>query len=555
MQYLDGPLKGVTQSLGSSEVWSREKFITPQQAEQLGVQLDNSVFEDAKKKALDKGKKYTEEQKKAAIAAEKKAAKQKAEIKEKAEKEALKSKSIVNGPGFSVETLEATKVDWSFSADKNVPSLESALRLANGDNAQSAAIGSATLVDADKIEDLEVRVQKVTGKQGVEKIRLTFKLTDWAGNAAAAKAMNNVAVKSSDRMNVEKWKIEDDGKLVRSGIWGSSFVDSNHLGTTFSGKAGSGDFKLHRAVKSAESPDFYAGGNYGITPVSFHNTVELYLPGNATSSDVQKALEQFGAIGAPRPASVKDVKGLIENKMIWLYGSETDGTTNFTGELRQKELDSIQNKYGFTADDVEISVDGGGYGRINYLVPEGVAKKIIGESKFKHFQHNWTNTTESLPSGGQARAEYFYKVFREGLTATVSRWMNGINTEGMSSKTDVKAVGGSYMFTHPKSSVSTSSSYSTISFYFDGVKMMRRMDWFKTNSDAYGKMESGAENNIAKLNDIDGQVMFKKNFIWSDLSGIQIDSETRKVLIEMLTAPDNVIPNAEAIVDMLKKGN
>lgn len=54
---------------------------------------------------------------------------------------------------------------------------------------------------------------------------------------------------------------------------------------------------------------------------------------------------------------------------------------------------------------------------------------------------------------------------------------------------------------------------------------------------------------------MDGQVVFKQNFLWSDLSVIQIESEAGKALLEMVTTSDNVIPSAEAIVDILKKEN
>ena len=550
--FVDGPLKGETQTLKNDAVWSREKFISPEQAEQLGVELDKSVFNEAKQKAFDKGKEYIEQQKKAAKLAEEKAAKEKAEKEEKAKKDALKAQFVTNGPGFSLNTAELPEADWSSSPNENVPSLESALAKAKSDTPLDAANGSTFLLDADKIEDLEVRVQKVTGKGQKEQIRLSFVVTDWAANSAVTNFKDNENIKQSEGIDLDQYERQEDGSLVRAKKWNSTSVDQGKNGATYSGKVGKGTFKLHRANTSASTPNFFNHGSYSDGSVSFHNKAEIYLPANATSADIQKALEDFGAIDNVRPATEQDIKGMIENKMIWLYGSETDGTKNFTGELRQQQLDFIEKNYGFTADDVEVVADEGGYGRVNYLIPESAAEKIVDSSSAKYFFHNWTG--DSLPSGTDAKADYLYKLFSSGgLFATANRWMNGINSNGMSSKTDVKAVGGNYVFTHPSDYTSNDDS-SSLRFFFDGKKMLRRMDWYKNNNDKYGQLASGEENNISKLSSGGGEVMFKKNLSWADLSGIDMPQPVREKLIEMLTADDNVVPNAPAIVDILKNG-
>lgn len=551
VSWLDGPLKGESQVLKSNEVWSREKFISTKQADELGVELDQKLFNTSKEKALAKGKEYIEKQAKAKELAEKKAAQDKIEKEAKAAKQAKKNQFTVNGPGFSIQTANLPPADWSSSPTENVPSLKSALETVKGDNNLAASNGVTTLIDADKVEDLEVRIQKVTGKGNKEQIRLSLTLTDWAANGAAAGFIDDEAIAKSDGIDLDQYEATEDGKLIRKKKWSTSYV-AYGSGTTYSGKVGKGTFKLHRANKNAGKADFFKHGNYSDSAVSFHNKAELFLPANATEADIQKALEDFGAIQNVRPATQQDVKGMVENKMIWLYGSETDGTKNFTGDLRKEQLDFIEKNYGFTADDVEISVDTNGYGRINYLIPEAAAKKIASDNDVKYFQHNWTG--DSLPSGVDAKADYIYRLFASGgLFATANRWMNGVNSSGMSSKTDVKAAGGNYMFTSPTSGNSNGDNYS-LRFTFDGEKLLRRMDWYKNNSDKYGQLGSDEENNISKLGQ-SGEVMWKKNLSWADLSGIELNSDVRKRLIEMLTAPDNIVPDATNLLEVLKAGD
>jgi hypothetical protein len=164
-----------------------------------------------------------------------------------------------------------------------------------------------------------------------------------------------------------------------------------------------------------------------------------------------------------------------------------------------------------------------------------------------------SSSSDSLPGGIDAKADSLYELFVSGgLFATANRWMQGINSSGMSSKTDVKAAGGNYMFTSPTSSNSNGNSDS-LRFTFDGSKLLRRMDWYKNNHDKYGQLVSDEENNISKLGQ-GGEVMWKNNLSWADLSGIDLNSEVREKLIEKLTAPDNKVPDPENLINVLKAG-
>jgi hypothetical protein len=236
--------------------------------------------------------------------------------------------------------------------------------------------------------------------------------------------------------------------------------------------------------------------------------------------------------------------------MIWLYGRNTDGTKNYAGELREKKLKEIEEEFGFTPDDVEIVVDPGAKGRIQYLVPESVAEKLAADTDAKYFYHNWQS---SHPSGSQEYADWLYDIFMSGgLYPTTERWMNGINVSGMSSTADIKANGGNYMFTHQGTNADASGS--SLRFYFDGKKLLRRMDFYKNNSDKYGQLTSESEDVVEKLKSGYGEIMWKKNLSWADLATVQMPPAVRKLLIERLTSEGNEVVGDTNLVDILKKG-
>ena len=517
--YFDGPLAGKGQTLKSDKVWSREKFLTVEQSKELGIDVDTTLLEKSRAASKAKGEKYAKE-----LEEKKKKAQQEAEAK------ALKSKFEVNGPGFSLQTPNAP-ADWSKSPVDNAPSLADALKVAKGDNPLEAAKGATVLADSDAIEDLELRVQKVTAKGGKESIRVTFTLTDWAANPRVAEMIDDASIDKSSGLDIDKWEKQPDGSLKYSKKWDSSSVDQSGTGVTYSGKAGKGTFKLHRAKKGAEKANFFNHASNSNNSVAFHNKVEIFLPANATEKDIEDAIKAMGGVDSVRPATKEDIKGLVENKMIWLYGRSTDGTKNYAGELRDKILQQIKDDYGFTADDVEIVVDKEGRGRISYLAPQSVADKIASETKINYFNHTWQSST---PNGTEAMADFLFEIFQSGgLYSTTNRWMDGINTNGMSSKADVKANGGNYMFTHQSSSPSSGSS---LSFSFDASKLLRRMDFYKNGGDKYGQLVSDAEDVIGKLKSGGGEIMWKKNLSWADLSSVSMSDAVRAALVKKLLA-------------------
>lgn len=518
VSYFDGPLAGQTKSTKADKIWSREKFITPEQAKELDINLDPTLFDKSKTAAKAKGEAYAKKQAEAL-----KKAQQAAEAKE------LKDKFSVNGPGFSVQTLDAAP-DYSQSPHPDVPSLEDSLKMAKNDNPAEAANGSTTLLDSDSIEDLEVHVGMVTDEKGEKKIRLQFTLTNWAGKQVAAKADSDSNISKSKALRLGKWEKKEDGSLVWKDTWDTSTVDSNKNGVTFEGPAGKGTFLLHRASKSIDDTDvdFFKYHSSSPYAVSFHNKAEIYLPADATSEDVAEALNSLGGISQVRPALESDVKGVIENKMIWLLGSSTDGKKNYAGELREKTLEIIKDEYGFTADDVEVVVDPLARGRVNYYMPESAVDKLMEKTGFSpYIVHNWKG-------GDQTNTvDWFYNVITSGgVYATATRWMNGINKSGMSSSSDIDANGGNYVFASPSSKGSSTSS--NLALYFDSRRVLRRLDYYKNNSDKYGQLQSDSEDIVQSLSNSYGELMFKKNLSWADISSISMPAPIREKLIERL---------------------
>jgi hypothetical protein len=356
-------------------------------------------------------------------------------------------------------------------------------------------------------------------------------------------------ISKSSGLDIDKYEIQPDGSLVRKKAWAGSDVDQYGSGVTYSGPAGKGTFKLHRAKSGAEKVNWFTYHSNSQNSVAFHNKAEILLPANATSEDIANALKEFGVVDSVRPATKEDIKGLVENKMIWLYGRNTDGTKNYAGELREKILQQIKDDWGFTADDVEVSIDPLARGRIQYLVPESVADALVAKTGANYFKHQWKGG--DVPSSSQDKADFLYKILMSGsLYSTVQRWTDGINVAGMSSRSDIKANGGNYVFTSPQSANSNGTS-SSLSFTFDGRKVLRRLDFYKNNGDSWGQLQSDSEDVVDKLKNNYGEIMFKKNLSWADLSGLSLDSATRKILIERLTKAGLGDSN---LVDVLKKG-
>jgi DNA polymerase III epsilon subunit-like protein len=535
VSYFDGPLKGTTQKLQQNAVWSKEKFLTNEQSKELGIEVDDSIRAEAIKA---QGVKAEEAKKQAIIQAEQEK-KQKEEAAQKAliekAKQELADKFTVDGPGFSVETIDGP-ADWGSSPLEGVPSLKDALDIVQNGNSVEATNGAQVMVDSGDIEDLKLRIQKV--ERNVKKqIRVSFKLTDWAGNAFTKLLAKKENLDVIDRARLDQYQVGENGSLVSITEWDANAVDGYDKGRSYRGTLSNGvEFQFVRANRSATTPDFFKKGGSSNGPVSLHNRVELLLPENATPEDIAAALKELGAIQDARPATKADFIGVAENKIISLFGKKGNGAKNYEGELRKQILEEVKKNYDFTAEDMEIRVDEQQKGILQYLLPEKVAEQLASTYGVKYFRHNFNHT--NLPSDAKKRADFVYDLLFKtggGLYSTIIRWSEGINTWGQSSSADLAGVGAGYVFTRKMPSMDLNQGQSKgLDFYFNGVQLIRRPEFYGSTYDGYGiKVEDMDYLDLLKNPNVH-EVLFKDNLSWADLSGISLDSPARKILLERL---------------------
>ena len=536
--YFDGPLKGTTASLANSSVWSREKFLTAEQGKELGADVNTSIRDEALKAQGEKAQKAQE-------AAVKKAEQEKIQKEADAKKAAIaKAKQdLIDvdtdiGPGVETPTTEGP-ADWSTSAAPQVPSLQTVLSNINSGTPLEAANGGQVLIDAGDIEDLKVRVHQVE-KNGEKKIRLSFKLTSWAGNQLTKSFAQKDGVTSTDNARLPRFSTKANGTMKYEEEWAVSKSDHSNKGRTYKGEllGGQGEFQFIRANRAATNPNFFSSGTSSNGPISLHNRVDILLPADATPEQIAQAIEEIGGVKSVKPATAANVKVVAENKIITLFGQKADGAKNYKGNLRAEILKNVQDNYGFTADDMELRVDTQQKGLVQYLLPEKVAKQLDTIYGAGFFKHNWHSS--NLPSDSKKRADFVYNLLFKtggGLYSTAVRWSEGVNTNGTSSWQDLRGQGGNYVFTRkvPDMDLASGSSYGSLSFYFDGVKMLQHPELYGSTGDDWGQKSESQDYLSLLKNSTVQEVLFKENLSWADLSGIALDSEARQILLDRLT--------------------
>jgi hypothetical protein len=342
---------------------------------------------------------------------------------------------------------------------------------------------------------------------------------------------------------ISLWERASTGLVTRTGIKRISGKGASYEGPV----PGGGIFRFIRGNETAKTPNFFRSvSGYGADdgPLSFHNQVELILPSSATAEDVAKAIESLGVVDQVRPALPSDVKGVVENKMIRLFATKNDGTKNYTGELRAQALEAIKNRYNFTADDIEISASTqpGARGRIDFLLPRRVAEQIANDTGARAFVHRWHDNGWQKGYTLENKADMLVDVLTgSSLLSTVQRWNEGIYVSGSSSTSDIKGVGAEFVFTSKKTSTpadlekdSARMSASDLAFWFDGLSILRRMDYYANLGDGWGQVEEN-KNFVDEILTKDAyEVLFKKNLTWADLSGIAVSSELRALVLQKL---------------------
>jgi DNA polymerase III epsilon subunit-like protein len=497
------------ETVDGSSVSSNATFISKETAKDLGVNISETVESIAKSNIEDIKE---ADAKAAALKAE--------EDKKKAEYAKMKKANTVSGSGASPVEVDEP-LDWSESEYEEVPSLTAAMSLVKTD-VPMAQNGIQVLVDSDSIEDNLVRVHRVKDADGQMKTRVRFKLTNWAANDKVEKILGGQdSATISGQVEIPKFSRTPEG-LVKDDTWKMSAAFE---GATYSIELpeGQGYALIHRSSKTAKTPTYTNHAHKSDELIAFNNEVDIYLPDNATPEQIQDALSRVG-VQASRPATAEDIKVMAENKIIALFGKKGNGAQNYSGELRTKILEDAKEQYGVDASEITPEVINNG--DVTFVMPQDVANKIAETINAKYFTHTWHG---SFSSGGPEKdAEFLFNLITQGgIKSTVDRWTSGINVDGTSSFSDVKAAGGNYVFTHMGNSDSKT-------FVFDLMSMLRRLDFYANNSDKWGQ-KSENQSPIEELQTGAYEIMFKGTISWADLAKLNVNSATRAYLIELLT--------------------
>lgn len=497
------------ETVNGDSVSSNATFVSKDTAADMGVNIDPTVENLAKSKI--------EEIKEAKAKAEALAAEEK---KKQAEYAKMKKANTVSGSGAAPVEVDEP-LDWSESAYEEVPSLTAAVSLVKTD-IPLAQNGVQVLVDSDSVEDNLVRVHRVKDADGQMKTRVRFKLTNWAANDKIEKILGGQdSATISGQVEIPKFSRTPEG-LVKDDTWKMSAAFE---GATYSVELpnGQGYALIHRSNKTAETPTYTNHAHKSGELIAFNNEVDIYLPDNATPEQIQEALSQVG-VQAARPATAEDIQIMAENKIIALFGKKGNGAQNYSGELRTKILEDAKEQYGVDASEIRPEVVNNG--DVTFLMPKDVAEKIAETINAKYFTHTWHGSFSS--GGAEKDAEFLFNLITQGgIKSTVDRWTSGINVDGTSSFSDVKAAGGNYVFTHMGNSDSKT-------FVFDLMSMLRRLDFYANNSDKWGQ-KSENQSPIEELQTGAYEIMFKGTISWADLAKLNVNSEVRARLIELLT--------------------
>ena len=433
-------------------------------------------------------------------------------------------------------------LSFDYTAYKDIPSLTSAIASLSDENIQFAKLrGSSALFDSGDVEDLEVRVEGIVDEQGNEKMRITYKLTSWAGDNLV-KSMETEG-EWDDKDGIEIPTTAVDPKTGAILIKTSVYSQYRGVGTTYTADLGNATVTLRRSADFEKSS-------------ALNNYVTIDLPYDASDDDIKSAME-VGGITDVRPSTTTDFAVLAENRLMSIFGGRTDATKNLKqAAAREKVLTDIESAYGVTPADVFVTVGPGG--QLETRIPDAVAQKITEKTGAKYLIHDFSmgglmnmeavnrgiedvqmlnlDQRKELLVGGII--DFLTGPRGGGLMATRTRWFNGIPLTGMSSDSDVGTGGADYVFFTPEDKVGKrhiSGVYgnSEAELMFDAAKLYTRLDWYANFVDDYGRRSP--RNNLIKSATVGAyEVMFKKRVGLESLQSMAVHRDLRDdILIEL----------------------
>jgi hypothetical protein len=464
------------------------------------------------------------------------------EFNESVKKAAPKATAGKVTPAGTKAVFVENPAGWDTSEFENVPALSDAIALVqNPDDKFAAMKGASAAIDADSIEDLDVRIMRVRDKEGTDGLRLKFKLTSWAGNARVKEIMD-MTPEQREAEGITKGQMVVDRIDVGPDGVGQISKDKNSYqgdGVTWTITTPEGVvIKIYRGNYDATSK--LSSSKYG-QPRAFHNLVQIQAPADVTNEQIADALKKAG-VSDVRPATPADSRILVENRLMSIFDGKVDATKNPKGADREASLQRIKDKYGITPDDVIVTT--GASGRIETrLSPEGAQKIVAATGSPTAIKHNITvpgfyGNSSTPEEQFESRTDWLSKLIgtpQGGLLSTTTRWTEGIGASGMSSSADVGTGGADYVFTKPVK-ITDAKEFGTngVVMYFDPVKLYQRLDFYANSGDNFGKRQVNQDViNAAKVGAY--ELMFKHRISFDDLDSIVVANQaTRTAVIQKL---------------------
>lgn len=426
----------------------------------------------------------------------------------------IDTSTFPGAPKLAKEPFLGGETDWS-KAPTGTPSGESVLdALKNGDS-DIALRGASIATDGDEIEDLDVRAMKVIDKDGFEQLEFKFKVTAWAGDALAAKMQYDPAVMKDNGIHLKTREVDPATGLHK-------YTDNNAY-------VGSGQTYRMVDPQTGASIEFYRSqsGTTSVSAPTVHNEVRMFMPTDSTPQDYENALQHFGIKNA-NPARPEDIELFVKNKLISVFGGNTDPTHNHVGNAVDTKLAEIQLKYGITVNNVRMGADA--KGRIKLMLDDEGRDKMIKYGNVEGFTHNVAN------SGSISTWQSILIGPNSGLNSTHVRWSEGIGGSGMSSGGDMNSgAGGDFLYTRVMHNKPTTGSSYGGAIVMHPKAMMRRLDVYANQSDnGTGKHSNNKlAYDIMKGNPY--EVVWKHNIPVEDMWYASLSNETlRQQLIQAL---------------------
>jgi hypothetical protein len=453
-----------------------------------------------------------------------------------------------NGAGAKPEQVE--QLGWNQSGFEGAPSLEELLAKVSDTSKPGSGLGGGSIaLDADSVEDLDLRIMAATATNGKDSYLLKYKLTSWAGDALANELVEMVnngdpRVSVTTGLSVPENLVDGDKVSFMPSLNGKAASYKSGYGQTFIITLDDGT-KIH--FLRADVPTKHSSGQAKINssgPRAYHNKVMIIAPKETSTPESLALALNTAGVQDVRPSTKEDAKILIENRMMSILDEKVDPKSNVSGAERAESLQRIKDKWGITPENVTITTGAGG--RIEMRLDPESAKKVAKKTNVKVLLHTLRSANRSEmqgPKSGeteeQARdriADYFADRMatpQGGLLATTTRWSEGIPTSGQSSSRDIETGGADYVFTTPKSAPNSENTRLLPSIWFDAERTFQRLDFWANQSDQFGKRVGKSP--IDQTVPGGYEVMFKGRLSFDDAAVIMVkDQDMRTRLITKL---------------------